>query len=243
MQESYHCLYGINPVFELIRGGRRPVRQIWLNEGGKANPRLRKLAQFAAERQVPLEWCDKMKLFELSGTREHQGAVADAAPFPYTPFSEMLEAPRLVLLDSIEDPHNVGAIMRTAEVLGWKNILLPRRNSPMVLPSVAKAAAGACEHLNIAVNCSANQYVKIAKEAGYVIVSLDGAGKSSLEAVRETQPEKLLLVVGGEDSGVSQFILMNSDHVAAIPQRGKVNSLNASVAAALALYLLKAQDV
>lgn len=144
----------------------------------------------------------------------------------------------MVLLDNIEDPRNIGAIMRTCEVLGWRNVLLPRQGTALVLPSVAKTAAGACEYLQIAVNCSSNQYVKIALEAGYTVVALDGAGKETLENVARERNEKLLLVVGGEDSGVGQFIKMNATHVCAIPQKGHVNSLNASVAAALALYAL-----
>lgn len=232
------CLYGINPVFEAVRAGRRKISRVWLNKDSGNNPRLRKLAQFLESRQVPISWVDRAELFTLCGTREHQGAVLEAGGFEYTPFADMLASPRLVLLDSIEDPHNIGAIMRTAEAMGWRELLLPRRGSPLILPSVAKTSAGACEHLRIAVNCSANQYMKIAQEAGYTVVALDGSGKASLEELRAAQIAKLMLVVGGEDAGVSQFILNNAEHVAAIPQKGRINSLNASVAAALALYLL-----
>ena len=231
-------LYGLNPVFESLLAGRRQVARVFL-ASGSGNPRLKKLENVARTRGVTVEWCDKAKLFELCQTREHQGAVAEAGGFPYTPFAEMLEAGRLVLLDNLEDPHNVGAIMRTAEALGWKNVLLPRRGVPLLLPSVLKASAGAGEHLQIAVNCSANQYVKIALEAGYAVVALDGAGKDSLEEVRERNYEKLLLVCGGEDAGVSQFILNTATSVASIKQFGHINSLNASVAAALAMYVLK----
>lgn len=232
------CIYGINPVFEAVRAGRRQISRVWLNKDGGNNPRLRKLAQFLDSRQAPVAWVDRAALFELCGTREHQGVVLEASAFEYTPFADMLESPRLVLLDSIEDPHNVGAIMRTAEALGWGDVLLPRRGSPLILPSVAKASAGACEYLRIAVNCSANQYMKIAQEAGYAVAALDGSGKVSLEDVRAAAPAKLLLVVGGEDSGVSQFIINNAEYVVAIAQKGRINSLNASVAAGLALYVL-----
>ena len=134
------CIYGINPVFEAVRAGRRQISRVWLNKDGGNNPRLRKLAQFLDSRQEPVAWVDRVALFELCGTREHQGVVLEASAFEYTPFADMLESPRLVLLDSIEDPHNVGAIMRTAEALGWGDVLLPRRGSPLILPSVAKAA-------------------------------------------------------------------------------------------------------
>lgn len=232
-------LYGINPIFEAVRANRRTIHRAFLNKDGLNNPRLKKLSQYLSTKNIQIEWVDKMKLFELAQTREHQGAALETEPFEFTPFADMLGESKLILLDSIEDPHNVGAIMRTAECFGWKNVLLPRRGAPLILPSVVKASAGACEHLNVAVNCSANQYCKIARENGYAIVALDGSGKSDLEGLRGELGDKVLLVVGGENAGVSQFILNTADHVAAIPQQGRVNSLNASVAAALALYLLK----
>ena len=238
MPLSTEIICGINPVFEAVRAARREIARAWINKDGGNNPRLKKLTQFLASRGIHTEFTDKMKLFELTRTREHQGAALEVSPFPHTPFADMLGASRMVLLDSIEDPHNIGAIMRTAEAMGWKDVLLPRHGSPLILPSVCKSSAGAVEHLNVAVNCSANQYVKIAMEEGYDVVALDGSGKASLEDIRAASPEKLLLVVGGENAGVSQFILNTCTHVAAIPQRGKINSLNASVAAAIAIYLL-----
>ena len=232
-------LYGINPVSEAILAGRRTIHGIYVAQGTEDNPRMRKLVSDAKYRGIRVSWRQRAEIGEACGTRENQGVVADCEPFPYTPYAEILGAPRMVLLDNIEDPRNIGAIMRTSEVLGWKNILLPRRGTALVMPSVAKTAAGACEYLNVAVNCSSNQYVKIALEEGYTVVALDGAGKSTLEEVAASHPEKLLLVVGGEDSGVGQFIKMSATHVCAIAQTGHVNSLNASVAAALALYALK----
>ena len=232
-------LYGINPVSEAITAGRRKIHHIFCAQGTEANPRMRKLVSDAKYRGIQVSWESRAKISELAGSRENQGVTAECDPFPYTPFAELAGASRMVLLDNIDNPHNIGAIMRTAEVLGWECVLLPRRGAALVLPSVAKTAAGACEYLKISVNCSANQYVKIAKENGYHVVALDGAGKSSLEAVRDAAHQRLLLVVGGEDSGVGQFIKMTADDVCALEQRGRVNSLNASVAAALAMYTLK----
>ena len=238
MNSSTDIIYGINPAFEAVRAGRRTIVQAWINQDNATNPRLRKLVQFLQSRDIPLELTDKAKLFTLTQTREHQGVALAVTPFPFTPFAEMLGAPRLLLLDSIEDPHNIGAIMRTAEIMGWRNVLLPRRGSPLVLPSVCKTSAGAVEHLQVAVNCSANQYVKIAMEHGYSVAALDGSGKVDLETLHDQMPERLLLVVGGENAGVSQFILNTCTWVTAIHQTGRVNSLNASVAAALAIYRL-----
>ncbi len=232
-------LYGINPVTEAILSSRRRIHGIHVAQGTEGNPRMRKVVSEARRRGLPVTWRSRAELGEASGTREHQGVVAECDPFPYTPYAEILGTPRMVLLDNIEDPRNVGAIMRTCEVLGWNSVLLPRKGGSLVTPAVAKTAAGACEYLQVAVNCSSNQYVKIAMEEGYLVVALDGAGKATLEDVAALHAEKLLLVVGGEDSGVGQFIRMNAPHVCAIPQTGHVNSLNASVAAALALYALR----
>lgn len=232
-------LYGINPVSEAVIAGRRKIHRILCAQGTEANPRMRKLVSDAKYRNIQVVWESRARISELAGSKENQGVTAECDPFPYTPFAELIGVRRMVLLDNIDNPHNIGAIMRTAEVLGWDCVLLPRRGAALVLPSVAKTAAGACEYLKIAVNCSANQYVKIAQENGYHVAALDGAGKSSLEGVRDAAHEKLLLVVGGEDSGVGQFIKMNANDVCAISQSGHVNSLNASVAAALAMYTLK----
>ncbi len=232
-------LYGINPVSEAIHSSRRKIYGIYVAQGTEGNPRMRKLVSDARYRGLAVSFRNRSEIGEASGTRENQGVVAECEPFPYTPYAEILGANRMVLLDNVEDPRNVGAIMRTCEVLGWQNVLLPRKGGSLVTPSVAKTAAGACEYLQVAVNCSSNQYVKIALEEGYSVVALDGDGKSSLQEVADAKLEKLLLVVGGEDSGVGQFIKMNATHVCAIPQTGHVNSLNASVAAALALYALR----
>ncbi len=181
-------LYGINPAFEAIRAGRRGIHRAYVNQEADNNPRLKKLVQFLHSRQIPTELTNKGKLFDLCQTREHQGIVLDAEAFPHTPFADMIGSPRMVLLDSIEDPHNEGAIMRSAEIFGWNNVLLPRRGVPLLLPSVIKASAGACEHLQIAVNCSANQYCKIAKESCSSSAEKIRASRSSFSTWRTTSP-------------------------------------------------------
>jgi len=235
-------VYGVNPAFEVLRAGRRTVREAYLNRSSADSPRLRKLAALLQARNIPHRLVEKGQLIDLTGSRDHQGVALVTDPYPYVPFAELLGQPRLVLLDNIEDPHNVGAVIRSAEVLGFNGLLLPRRGSPGILPSVLKASAGACEFLSIAINCAANQYVKIAKEEGYHIAALDGKGQTSLEELQRRLPRKLLLVVGGEDKGVGQFILNEADDVISIPRRGQVSSLNASVAAGIALAALAAED-
>ena len=143
-----------------------------------------------------------------------------------------------MLLDNIEDPHNVGAVLRSAEIFGFHGVCLPSRGVPAVYPSVVKVSSGATEFMQIARDASANQYARKAAEEGYQIAAMDMNGDTTLDVVREAAPEKLLLVIGGEDKSVGQFILNMADHVVGISQSGRVNSLNASVAAGIAMYAL-----
>jgi 23S rRNA (guanosine2251-2'-O)-methyltransferase len=214
------------------------VLKALLNEGSLRNPRIAKLRKVLESAGVRVGTGERGRLIDLAGTREHQGVILKVEPYPYVPFADMLGAPRLLLIDNIEDPHNVGAIMRSAEAFSFSAVLLPRRGVPLVLPSVVKASAGACEHLRVACNCSANQYVKVAAAEGYTIAALDRKGNVSLAQLRSQSPERLLLAVGGENRGVGQFILNRADSVVSIRQTGRVDSLNASVAAAIALHAL-----
>jgi 23S rRNA (guanosine2251-2'-O)-methyltransferase len=235
---SKEFLYGLNPAFEAIRAGRRTIYQAFLNEAIGNNPRIAKLAELLQQRDVPVEWTDKGHLHQLSGSKEHQGAVLRTSLYPYVDSDDLFNAPRLLMLDNVEDPHNVGALLRSAEVFGFNHVLLPHKGVPEVYPSVVKVSTGACEFMQIARDRSANQYARAAQEAGYHVASLDAKGKVDLEQLAVQPPEKLLLVIGGEDKCVGQFILNLSDSIVSIRQHGKVNSLNASVAGSLAMFML-----
>lgn len=234
----WEYIYGINPAFEVLRGGKRIVHQAFLNENATDNPRLRKLAKFAETRMVPIEWVSKQRIFELAESKDHQGAVLKTDPYPYVAAEALYERERLLLLDNTEDPHNTGAIIRCADVFGYHAILAPLKGVPEVYPSVVKVSAGATEHLDIAREGSANHHMMKARETGHVIVALDAAGKTDLHTLATTLPARHLLVIGGEAKAVSQFILNEADHIVRIPQSGKINSLNASVAAGIAMYAL-----
>lgn len=235
---SREYIYGINPIFEVIRGGRRKVYEAYLNEATARQPRMAKLSTFLEQRSIPVVWVDKHRLFELSRSKEHQGAVLKTARYAYRCFEELLDHPRLLLLDNVEDPTNVGGIIRSAEIFGFHAVCLPTRGTPEIYPSVVKVSAGASEHLDICRDRAANYYVKTARDRGYTIVALDGKGKTELTDLPPSVGEKLLLVIGGEDKSVGQFILNSADYVARIPMQGQINSLNASVAAGIALFWL-----
>jgi 23S rRNA (guanosine2251-2'-O)-methyltransferase len=240
--ERETILYGLNPIFETLRAGRRTVYRAALNETSASQPRLRKLAALFEERGIPVTWTDKGKLADLCGSRDHQGAIIACSPYPYEAFEALLSEHRLVLLDNIEDPHNIGAILRTCEVLGYRAVCLPQSGSPRVYPSVVKVSAGASEHLRIACDRKANQYVRSARESGYSVLSLDGKGPVTLADCARDLPPRTLLVIGGEDRSVGQYILNESDRIVRIEQSGLVNSLNSSVAAAIALYALRGSE-
>ncbi len=235
---THDFLYGLNPVFEAIRAGRRSLFTAYLNKSASRNPRLAKLAALLEKKNVHIQWVEKGRLIHLSGTRDHQGVVLRCSLYPYVPFGELLDAQRLLLLDNIEDPHNVGAILRSAEVFGFSSVLLPKRGVPDVYPSVVKVSAGATEFLRIAKELSANGYVKKAADQGFHIVALDAKGEIDIANLQLPPEKRLLLVIGGEDKSVGQFILNAADCIVRIDQRGKIGSLNSSVAAGVAMFTL-----
>ena len=236
---SVEFLYGLNPVFECLRVGRRTVHEAFVNEKTATSSRLQTLARLLEKNGVPLNLTDKGRLHQLCGSTEHQNVVLKVSRYPYVPSDDCLTQDRVLLLDNVEDPHNVGAILRSAEVFGYHHVLLPTKGVPEVYPSVSKVSAGAVEFLNIARDCSSVTYCQKAVEAGYTVASLDMKGKVLLDDFAKDIPSPLMVVIGGEDRGVGQFILNNSSAVLAIPQSGKINSLNASVAASLPLYALR----
>ncbi|NQU11962.1 RNA methyltransferase [bacterium] len=240
MPSTTEYLYGLNPAFEVLRAGRRTVHRAFLHGATAGQPRLAKLSELLQSRSVPVERRDKGQLADLCRSRDHQGAVLEASLYPYVAVEDLLSRARLLLLDNVEDPHNVGAILRSAEVFGFRSVLLARRGVPEIYPSVVKVSAGATEFLEISRDLAANGYVRRALEAGYEVAALDHRGQQDITALQGTAIEKLLLVVGGEDRSVGQYILNNAQHVLRIPQRGQVNSLNASVAVGIALFALAA---
>ncbi len=231
-------IYGINPAFEVIRANRRKVSRAIINSASESGARIRKLISLLERAGIPTERTDKGRLFQICGSEEHQGVVLDTESYPYVPSESMLDGERILMLDNIEDPQNAGAILRSAEVFGWKNVLMASRGTPRVYPSVVKASAGATEYLRIAKDQSAIGYFRFLVERDFTVVALDGGGKASLEDVRAMAIKRLALVIGGEHKSVGQYILNNAAHLCAIGQRGVVSSLNASVAAGIALFEL-----
>lgn len=235
---SREYVYGINPCFEVLRAGRRKVYEAFLNQSIRNNPRIKKLAEVLGRRGVPVNWVEKGRLIDLSKSREHQGAALKVSPYWYVDYEPLYADKKLLLLDNVEDPHNVGGILRSAEVFGFNSVFLPTKGVPEVYPSIVKVSAGAAEFMQIARARSSNQYVKRALEEGFTIAALDAKGNTSLDDVEPGSVDKLLLVIGGEDKAVGQFILNEAQIKLRIPQQGRINSLNASVAAGIAMHVM-----
>ena len=231
-------IYGVNPAFEVVRAGRRRIHAALLNETSRHSPRMKKLVTVLERHNVPIEWADKGHIHQLCGSKDHQGVALKTSTYPYMPFEDLLGRNKLLLLDNVEDPHNLGAILRSSEIFGFKSVLLPTRGTPEVYPSVVKVSAGATEFMEITKETYGNNYAKRALDEGYQIVVLDAKGETDISELGATAYDRLLLVIGGEDRPVGQFIINHAHQTVRINQKGRINSLNASVAASIAMFAL-----
>ena len=238
---SREYIYGLNPAFEVLRAGRRTVYQAQINQAARNQPRIRKLAERIDQKSIPVNWVDKGRVIQLAQSKEHQGVVLKTSPYPYAPFDEVLDQPRVLLLDNVEDPHNIGAILRSAEIFGFRHILLSNKGTPLIYPSVVKVSAGACEFLNITRDRTATRCIQALQKSEFQVAALDGKGTVPVNDKTVRSTKRLVLVVGGEDHAVGQYILKNADWILSIPQYGRINSLNASVAAAIAMFSLSGE--
>ncbi len=231
-------LYGMNPAFEVIRANRRKVSCAYIAETMRDAGRTLKLVELLKKAGVKAEFVSKGMLFDLCRTTEHQGVVLEAEKYYYASFAGLIEQKRLLLLDNIEDPQNAGAILRSAELFGWRHVLLSSHGTAAIYPSVVKASAGATEYLQVARDHSANYFVREAVKNDFTVVALDSAGKTAIGELEISAEAKMMLVIGGEHKSVGQLILNTAHYVVRIPTSGRVSSLNASVAAGIALCSL-----
>ena len=219
-------IYGRNPVRELIAAGRRRVHEVAA------------LPQLAAEpwlASVPVSRRTRDELGRLAGTADHQGVVAVADPYPYAEPADVLEGDGpVVCLDGAQDPRNLGAIARVAEGVGAAGLVIPRRGTPGVTPTVAKASAGAVEHLPIARVGSMVGFLHDARGSGRTVIGADPEGGRDYRAL--AWPADVMLVMGAEGEGLRPRVRAECDHLASIPMAGRVASLNISVAAAILLF-------
>ena len=225
-------------MLELLRAAPSSVDAVLAIPSARAAQAVEQLARSMG---IRVESSDTASLDRLTGGGHHQGVAARVRAFEYVPTEDVLAAghPLLVALDGIMDPRNLGAIVRSAEVLGAGGILLPRDRSAPVTPAVVRAASGASLHLPIARVVNLVRALARAKELGYWVIGLDPLGPSGFQELPDL--ERAILVVGGEGKGTRPLVLGACDFRVRIPVRGRVTSLNASVAAAIGMYELVAR--
>ena len=227
-REPTPILYGRNPIHEALRAGRRPVRRVWATAGAAKERWLEGL---------PLQVVEADEVTARAGTDAHQGLVAEVGPYPYADEASLLagESPLIVVLDEVQDPQNVGAIARSAECAGAAGLVLPRHRSAEVTPAVAKASAGAVEHLPIAQVRNVADFLADAKAAGLWVYG------AAADGVPYDQPDYAggsVLVMGAEGKGLRPRVRSACDQLVALPLRGRMESLNVSAAAAVLLYAI-----
>lgn len=226
-------VYGINPIAEVIRAKRRKILKLYAQD-----PKRFAALQKKAECELPEpRYESRAALISLSGSPHNQGLVAEAEDYPFVDMDAIFEKPQkfILVLDNLTDPQNVGAILRSAYCAGVSGVTIRSHHAAGVTPSVVKASAGASEHLLISLVSNQSKVLEKAKEEGYFSVALDMAG-SPLYKAKIPWKRPVLLMVGAEDQGVSAILKKNADMCVRIPMKGVLDSLNASVAAALALF-------
>lgn len=232
---------GRQAVRELLRAGRRRVRDVWLSEGLDEGPVVAEIVDLATEARVPIRHVARTRLEAAARTDAPQGVLAHAEPLPEADIERLARRggnrpnPFLVVLDGVTDPHNLGALLRTAEVAGATGAVLPRHRSAHVTPTVAKAAAGAIEYLPLAVVPGVPTALNVLARHGVWTVGLDEDGSASVFDL-DLATEPVALVLGAEGAGLSRLVRERCDAVVAIPRVGTIDSLNVAAAAAVACF-------
>ena len=235
---SSEYIIGRNPVIEALRSGR-DINKIWIAEGA-AKGQVQIVLALAKENKIILQHAPKKKLDQLV-EGNHQGVIAQVAAYQYAELEELFkvaekrnEDPFFLILDEIEDPHNLGSIMRTADATGAHGIIIPKRRAVGLTASVAKASTGAIEYIPVARVTNLSRTIDELKERGLWIAGTDAKGKTDYRNLDGTMP--IGLVIGSEGKGMSRIIGEKCDFLITLPMVGKVTSLNASVAASLLMY-------
>lgn len=226
-------LIGIHPVTEALRAGR-PLERIVVARGAGGH-RLQEIIDLARTAGTPVRFEDRGTLDRMAGVKSHQGVIALGSEKKYAELDTIKSnAELLVVLDGVEDPHNLGAIIRTAHAAGASGIVIPERRAAGLTETVAKAAAGALEHLPVVQAVNINQTLRGLKDDGYFVYGLDERGDLPFDEV--DWPERTVLVLGGEGKGLHDLVRRNCDALVRIPMAGKIASLNVSVAAGIVLF-------
>ncbi len=233
-------LYGRNAARECLRARRRHIHRVLLADTIELAPIVDEILALAAEARVPVQRVPRPELDRLA--KSHQGVALEVGRYPTVPLEDVLvraaklqEPPFLVALDHLEDPHNLGAIVRTAEVVGVHGLILPRQRSVGVTPAVVSASAGAVEHVWVAEVANVVQALNKLKQANLWVVGVENA-PAARPYHQADLSGAIALVIGSEGKGMSRLVKETCDLLIKLPMAGRIESLNASVAAGLVLY-------
>ncbi len=231
---------GIHAVRELLLAGRRRTHELLVATDRDDSPDVEDIRLLAGQMNIAITELGRTKLAAAARTTAHQGVVARAAPLREVPFDDLLvagagPAPFLLACDGVTDPGNLGALLRTAECAGVTGVLLPRHRAAHVTPAVTKAAAGAIEHLRFAIVGGLPAALARAEAAGALVIGLDMGGDVSIHQLPPVD-RAVVIVVGAEGRGLGRLARERCEVVASVPMAGAIESLNVSVAGAIALY-------
>jgi len=244
---AYEVIYGINPVLEALRAERQILNKIMIAEGRGGTP-LRALRQLAREKGIPIQVRPKEALRKLAGTDHHQGIVGLPSEFLYASWEDLRRIIHsssghtlVLILDSIEDPQNLGSLIRTAEACGVQAVIIPKDRAVGVTPAVVKASAGAAIHLPVVRVTNLASALEELKKEGLWIVGADARGEKNLYEMNFDM--NVGLVIGSEGKGIRPLVLKKCDYTVSIPMKGKISSLNAAISGAVILFEILRQQL
>ena len=239
--QNQNIIFGRNPVIEALKSGRAVEKVLVSSSDGSA----RQIIAMAKEKGIPIVKTERQALDRIGGGASHQGVAAYVSAYAYAQMDDILakaqsagEEPFVIILDGLEDPHNLGAIMRTAECAGAHGIIIPKRNSCGLTETVAKTSAGAIEYMPCVKVSNIVRTIDELKTMGFWIAACDMGGQ---EYYRTDLRGKLAVVIGGEGNGISRLVKEACDFTVSMPMKGKITSLNASNAAAVWMYEVRRQ--
>jgi 23S rRNA (guanosine2251-2'-O)-methyltransferase len=233
-------IYGRNPVYETLRAKRRDVFRLQAAEGVQDKGHLTEILDLAAKRKIPIERVPRTRLDKLSDS--HQGVALEVSCYPYVTLDDILENAQtrreplfVLILDTLQNPQNLGTLLRTAEAVGVHGVLIPSHRAAEITPAVVSASAGASEHMLVA-QANLAQAISQLKEADAWVVGLDESPESKTPSEVRLDGA-LTVVVGSEGEGIRPLVRQSCDFLLRLPMQGQVESLNAAVAGSVALYL------
>lgn len=239
MEEYNDKIEGRNSVIELLKAGK-DINKLYIQKGERKGSIL-EIIKLAKQNKIIMSEIEKTKLDQMSETKNHQGVIAIVPPYEYADVDDILDAakkknedPFIIILDEIEDPHNLGSIIRTAECAGAHGIIIPKRRSALVNSTVVKTSAGATSYMKVARVNNLNETIEYLKEHNIWVYGTDMLGSSYYD--EQDYKGGVAIVVGSEGEGMGRLIKEKCDFLIKIPMKGKINSLNASVSAAIVMY-------